>query len=76
MGKLRETPQTVIDLEFGRKALEDGLRSDSLLWEEITASEAGRKMGQGHMVSSALVLWEGVDEEGIPKGRFVHNFKR
>ena len=55
--------------------LEKGLKSTSKIWEEIGQDEVDYLVEKGHMVASAFVHWEGVDEEGKRKGRFVENFK-
>lgn len=36
MGQQGEVPQNEEDLKFGRKAVKEGLRWDSRLWEEMS----------------------------------------
>ena len=68
-------PQTEEEMVVGLGELEKGLASESKIWEEVGQDEVDVVVKEGYMVASAFVHWEGVDEDGKKKGRFVENFK-
>ena len=72
-GVLTEMPQTDEDLAFGREELEKGLGYREY-FEELKEEEAMQLVARGFMVSPAFVRWEGLDEQGKRKGRFVQAF--
>ena len=73
-GEMPIVPQTPEELDFGLGKVEEGLRLDVRNWEEISREEADRLKELGYMIASSFVHWEGFDEEGNKKGRFVQNF--
>ena len=72
-GEMPVIPQTQEEKEFGNEAVEKGLRNDSRAWEEITREQVTLLKKEGYGVASSFVHWEGVDEDGKKKGRFVQN---
>lgn len=71
---LSEVPQTEEDREFARMELEEGCRKGRGIYEEVGKEEVERIVGEGKLVSSAFVVWQGEGEHR--KGRFVVNFAR
>lgn len=63
-------PQTEDDRSFATSYLRDGCRDG--VYEEIPSAEAWLLVGEGKMLSSAFVVWQGNGKER--KGRFVVNF--
>lgn len=57
-GIMPEIPQDIEDLEFGKKALEEGCGIGEY-YEELKDETVDRLERCGHMVSSAFVHWEG-----------------
>lgn len=60
---LPTVPQSPEDLAFGTAELAEGCRAANRFYEEVTEEEAMGLVGQGKMVSSAFVNWQGEDGE-------------
>lgn len=70
-GEIPVIPQTPEEREYGDRDVERGLRSDTRAWEEISRGDATSWMQKAYSVASIFVHWEGVDEDGEKKGRFL-----
>lgn len=70
---LKAIPQSTEDLEFGRMAIEKGLEKEEY-WGELTEKDARGLVELGYTISPAFTNWEGVDGDGIRRGRFIQDF--
>lgn len=57
--------------DFGNEAVKKGLRNYSRAWAEMTRDQVLMLKKKGYGVASNFVHWEGVDEEGKEKERFL-----